>query len=196
VLEVRQRHAVAERPLGRAGPDTEHHSEAVAAQRDPRWRIEQLTGTLANGDSDKEYWKVTTPDGVQYFFGLGVKPEAANAATNSVYTVPVMGNHNGEACRGNATGNFTENFCKQGWRWNLDRVVDPNGNVTTYTYVQEVNYYKVALGLWGWQSYTRAGRLRFIEYGGNTGAAAPRARSGFREGFGSCPTIVDDRGLR
>jgi RHS repeat-associated protein len=139
-------------------------------KRDPRWRVEQLTASLANGDNDREYWRVTTPDGTQYFFGLGVKPESSNAATNSVYTVPVMANHDGEPCRGNATGNFTENFCMQGWRWNLDRVVDPNGNVTTYQYSRSINYYKVALGLWGWQSYTRSGRLRLVEYGGNTGA--------------------------
>ena len=31
-------------------------------------RIQKLTGA-DNGDNDGEYWKVTTPDGVQYFFG-------------------------------------------------------------------------------------------------------------------------------
>jgi RHS repeat-associated protein len=144
-------------------------------KRDPRWRIEQLTGTFANGDSDKEYWKVTTPDGVQYFFGLGVKLDGTTP-TSSVYTVPVVANndadatHPAEPCRGNAAGNISENLCQQGWRWNLDRVVDPNGNATMYQYSPETNYYRAVLGLGGWQPYIRAGRLRLIEYGANTGA--------------------------
>ncbi|HEX6684766.1 MAG TPA: RHS repeat-associated core domain-containing protein, partial [Candidatus Limnocylindrales bacterium] len=74
------------------------------------------------------------------------------------------------------------NFCQQAWRWNLDRVVDPNGNVTTYQYSPSVNYYRAILGFAGWQPYVRSGQLRLIEYGGNTGefnggvAVGPQAR--------------------
>ena len=33
-------------------------------------KIEKLTGTNGNGDNNGEYWKITTADGTQYFFGL------------------------------------------------------------------------------------------------------------------------------
>ena len=36
-------------------------------------KVEQLTGAT-NGDNDGEYWKVTTTDGTQYFFGLNRLP--------------------------------------------------------------------------------------------------------------------------
>lgn len=150
-------------------PVPNSNPKAWRMKRDPRWRIEQLTGTYANGDTDKEYWKVTTPDGTQYFFGLGVKLDGTTA-TSSVWTVPVVANHAAEPCRGAVAGNIIDNLCHQGWRWNLDRVVDPNGNATIFSYNPVTNYYKAVLGLAGWQPYTRSGRLRMIEYGANTGA--------------------------
>src|SRR5829696_7879941 len=128
-------------------------------KRDPRWRVEQHTGTFANGDSDKEYWKVITPDGVQYFFGLGVKLDG-RIGTSSVYTVPVYANELGEPCWGTAPGNIGDSFCQQAWRWNLDRVVDPNQNATIYSYSPVTNYYKALLGMAGWRPYTKSGRLR------------------------------------
>ena len=42
-------------------------------KNDPGWLVERLHGA-ANGDNDGEYWKVTTTDGIQYFFGLGSRP--------------------------------------------------------------------------------------------------------------------------
>ena len=37
-------------------------------------RIERLPPALGNGDNDGEYWKVTTTDGTQYFFGRNRLP--------------------------------------------------------------------------------------------------------------------------
>ncbi len=159
-------------------------------KRDPRWRVEQLTGTFANGDNDREYWRVTTPDGTQYFFGLGVNPDT-NTATSSVWTVPVVGNHPGEPCR-----TSPGQICDQGWRWMLDRVVDPNDNVTTYRYFKETNKYLAVMGLQGERSYVRGGRLQFLEYGSRKGSTqAPAVKVEFGAGHrcaaldvgGTCP---------
>lgn len=143
---------------------------------DPRWRVQQVFGAAgdpANGDADKEWWKVTTPDGTEYWFGRGYNPDTPTQVTGSVFKVPVYGNGTGEPCSGA--------ICDQGWRWNLDRVVDTNDNVTTYTYAQETNKYLAIAGLAGERSYTRAGQLKTIEYGAHTGspAAGPQARVEF-----------------
>src|SRR5207244_2718307 len=49
-------------------------------------RIQKLTGA-DNGDNDGEYWKVTTTDGIQYFFGRD-DVATGKAATRSTWTVP------------------------------------------------------------------------------------------------------------
>ncbi|WP_433379313.1 RHS repeat-associated core domain-containing protein [Actinoplanes sp. CA-142083] len=117
-------------------------------------RIELLTGA-ANGDDDGEYWKITTLDGTQYFFGS--RPE-----TKSAWTVPVFGDDTGEPCHSSA--GFAASHCAQAWRWNLDKVVDRNGNMMVYTYDQETNAY----GLNNADAavpYVRGGTLRRVEYG-------------------------------
>ena len=143
---------------------------------DPGWTVDHLhlvDGT--NGDDNNEYWKVTTPDGIQYFFGLGTNPDT-QAATNSTWTVPVFADNSGEPCRG--PGDVI-GACEQAWRWNLDRVVDPDQMTTTYYYFKSINRYK-ALGGWGGDvqhPYVRGGRLDRIEYGkpANTDATVSAA---------------------
>lgn len=66
---------------------------------DPAWRVELKTGAQ-NGDNDGEHWVVTTPDGVQYWFGYGEERWGSSVWTNSAFTVPVYGNHAGEPCSG------------------------------------------------------------------------------------------------
>ena len=96
-------------------------------------RIERLTGT-ANGDDNGEHWKITTVDGTQYFFGS--RPDA-----KSTWTVPVFGDDAGEPCH---AGTFDASHCVQAWRWNLDKVVDRNGNVIRYYYDTETNSLRAA----------------------------------------------------
>jgi RHS repeat-associated protein len=129
---------------------------------DPRWRVEHLTGA-DNGDNDGEHWKVTTPDGTQYWFGIGKDPEALSnpLVTASTWTVPVIGNNAGEPCNTSPT-NMAANLCTQSWRWNLDRMVDPNGNERWYQYVAETNRYQAVTGA---VDYVRAGYLKNIWYG-------------------------------
>ncbi|SMD27631.1 RHS repeat-associated core domain-containing protein [Kibdelosporangium aridum] len=123
-------------------------------ERDNGSKVQRLTGKL-NGDNDGEYWKITNVDGTQYFFGS--RPES-----NSTWTVPVFGDDAGEPCHNSA--GFDASSCVQGYRWNLDKVVDPRGNVVLHQYKTEENHYgrnknKSAA------KYVRDGWLSQIDYG-------------------------------
>jgi RHS repeat-associated protein len=125
-------------------------------------RVELLTGAT-NGVHSGEHWKVTTTDGVQYFFGLNRPPGYSNQEqTNSAWTVPVYGAHPGDPC--NSSAGFAQSSCAQAWRWNLDYVEDPYGNATAYYYNTETNYYGAANGTAG-VAYTRGGTLKHVDYG-------------------------------
>ncbi|MFI6596630.1 polymorphic toxin-type HINT domain-containing protein [Nonomuraea sp. NPDC050536] len=136
-------------------------------------KVEKLTGA-ANGDEggtgDKgEHWRITTPDGTQYYFGLNQLPgwTTGKPVSNSTWTVPVFGNDNGEPCHTTGTDaadTFDKSWCRQAWRWNLDYVVDRHGNTMTYWYTPETNYYGRNLKSTG-VAYTRAGTLSRIDYG-------------------------------
>ncbi|MFK4728106.1 RHS repeat-associated core domain-containing protein [Agromyces mediolanus] len=135
-------------------------------KHDDGTRVELLHGAWNAGER-KEYWKVTTVDGTQYFFGRG-KRSADDVALNSAWTVPVYGNHAGEACREPA---FAESRCDQVWRWNLDYVVDASGNSMTYFYSTETNRYVYDYTVNGTATvpYTSGGTLARIEYGTRAG---------------------------
>jgi RHS repeat-associated protein len=128
--------------------------------------VERLTNTV-NGDSDNEYWKVTTAEGTQYYFGrhrlpghTGTAP--ADKVTNSVWTVPVSGNNAGEPCHASS---FIASFCTQAWRWNLDYVVDTHGNTMSLYYRAESNMYARDNTDSDAVSYVRGGWLDHIDYG-------------------------------
>ncbi|MEU7960237.1 polymorphic toxin-type HINT domain-containing protein [Micromonospora humida] len=123
-------------------------------------KIEKLTNAT-NDDNDGEYWKVTTPDGVQYFFGRNNLP-GQSSATNSTWTVPVAGNHANEPCN---VSSFASSFCNQAWRWNLDYVVDPRGNTVSYWYDKELNRYAKNATSTNKAEYVRGGTLKRIDYG-------------------------------
>jgi RHS repeat-associated protein len=137
------------------------------AADDSGMKIEQLFDTSkGNGDNDGEHWRVTTRDGVQYYFGANKRYAGDPASTNSVLTEPVYGNNAGEPCY-NAT--FASAWCQQGYRWNLDYVVDPSGNSMTYFYTKFSGYYgqnnntSVA-------PYDITGALDHIDYGTRAGS--------------------------
>ncbi len=142
--------------------------------QDAGWRVDRLTGAV-NGDDgepgDKgEHWKFTAPDGTQYFLGLNRLPgwTAGSAETKSAWTVPVYGNQAGEPCYQIAHGDA---WCRQGYRFNLDYVVDPNGNAMAYYYGQELNHYGRNGDASAATPYVRGGQLARIEYGLRDGAA-------------------------
>ncbi len=127
-------------------------------------RVEKLTGA-DNGDNDGEYWKVTTGDGVQYYFGKDRLPGwvSGKPETGSTWTVPVFGNDGGEPCHKDS--GFSDSWCQQAWRWNLDYVVDPHGNAVSYYYTPETNHYARDLKASDGTVYTRGGYLDHVEYG-------------------------------
>ncbi|POX55336.1 sugar-binding protein [Streptomyces sp. Ru71] len=131
-------------------------------------KIEQLTSAdyvTGNGDNDGEHWKITTTDGTEYYFGLNRLPgwTTGKEVTASTWTAPVFGDDSGEPCY-NAT--FTSAYCKQAWRWNLDYVKDLHGNVMSYFYAAETNYYALngKTDVNG-TAYHRGGYLKRIDYG-------------------------------
>jgi RHS repeat-associated protein len=130
--------------------------------------VEHLTGAV-NGDNDNEYWRVTTSDGTQYYFGRNRLPgytgtAPANKTTNSTWTVPVAGNHTGEPCH---TTSFVGSFCDQAWRWNLDYVVDRHGNTMSLFYTPETNKYARNNSDSDDVAYVRGGVLERIDFGTN-----------------------------
>ncbi|WP_405791152.1 polymorphic toxin-type HINT domain-containing protein [Streptomyces sp. NBC_00029] len=105
-------------------------------------KVELKTGG-GNGAKDGEYWVVTTRDGMRYHYGRhNVGPHgdgtSVKTVTDSVFTVPVFGNHPDEPCYQSAYANSS---CTQAWRWNLDFVEDVHGNAMVIDWVKEENRY-------------------------------------------------------
>lgn len=155
-------------PLVRIGD-----SNSYRVRDDQGWRVELYQsatpgdGEPQNADNNNEGFKVTTPDGTKYWFGLGFD------GTNSVWTVPVYGNDAGEPCH-DAT--IADAWCQQAWRWNLDRVIDSKGNQIRYFYEDEINHYaRWANTTEAYRTaYDRSGSLVRVEYGFDRNSGQPR----------------------
>ncbi|MFL6072999.1 MAG: RHS repeat-associated core domain-containing protein [Mycobacteriales bacterium] len=141
-------------------------------------RVEHLVPGTGAGAASGEYWRITTIDGTQYYFGH-------DAATSSAWTVPVFGDQAGQPCHAST---FAASSCPQVWRWNLDHVVNRQGDTITYFYTTESNSYGRDLGN-ATASYIRGGTLTRAEYGSRDGqggqapakvdfAVADRCRAG------------------
>ncbi|MEV6802614.1 RHS repeat-associated core domain-containing protein [Micromonospora rifamycinica] len=136
-------------------------------------KIELLTDlSLGNGDADGEYWKITKTDGTQYYFGRNKGPggSSGSVGTNSVWTTQVYGNHPDEP--GYKAGDYAGSRTTQGWRWNLDYVVDPHGNTMTYFYTKETGAYGREGDSSKRTTYDRGGWLSRVEYGNRADASA------------------------
>ncbi|KQV11412.1 hypothetical protein ASE03_30440 [Kitasatospora sp. Root187] len=139
---------------------------------DDATKVQFLTGAT-NGTWNKSYIKVTDTGGTVFYFGLNHLPDASGNPTTkgpdsgSAWTVPVYSPNPGDPCYDPAKGKAS--WCQSAWRWNLDYVVDPNGNLTTYTYTPEANYYARGggqnNGTGSSSPYTRGGVLASIGYG-------------------------------
>jgi RHS repeat-associated protein len=134
-------------------------------KNDDGTRAELLTdGGRANDDNNGEYWRVTTADGTQYHFGYNRLPGwSGGEVTNSTFTTPVYGNHNGEPCW--SSGGFGASGCRQAYRWNVDYVVDVHGNTMSYFYDQERDNYARNGEANAPDWYVRGGTLKRIDYG-------------------------------
>lgn len=134
-------------------------------KNDDGTRIKRLESTdRGNGDNDGEYWRLTAPDGITYYFGYNRLPgwTAGKATTDSTWTMPVYGNNAGEKCH---AATFADSWCQQAWRWNLDYAVDAHGNTISYHYKKETNSYGRNLKSEDDTPYTRGGYLERIDYG-------------------------------
>lgn len=137
-------------------------------------RIEFRTGAEngdkgdADGKDTGEYWIITTPDGIRYHFGLNRLPgwTDGKATTDSVFTVPVFGNHPDEPCY--KSGDFAGSSCTQAYRWNLDYVEDPYKNAMAVFHKQEINHYARNGKIKTPVAYVRGGHPTRIEYGLNS----------------------------
>ncbi|MBV2358022.1 HNH endonuclease [Streptomyces sp. J2-1] len=162
-------------------------------QGDNGEKIEIKTDTV-NDDNDHEYFVVTTVDGTQYYFGRNRLPGWAtgNATTNSVLTAPVFGNDTGEPCHAST---FAASWCQQGYRWNLDYVVDKHGNALSYWYTPETGYYGRDNTTTA-TPYTRGAYLTEIRYGQLAGkvydTTAPEAAQVF---FDTAERCLPDSGF-
>lgn len=121
-----------------------------------------------NGDDNKEYWTVTTGQGTKYHFGLNKLPGSTTQATQSVWTVPVFGDDEGEPGYSQSS-NFAGRAEKQAWRWNLDYVEDTHGNASSYWYAAESNHYDMLGDDTTGTEYVRGGILKEIRYGQRKG---------------------------
>jgi hypothetical protein len=147
-------------------------SELVKDDTTGAWRLQNddaSTVTRSTGadntDDNGEHWTVITGDGTKYVFGLNKLAGAStDDRTNSVWTVPVFGDDEGEP--GYADGSsFSGRAKTQAWRWNLDYVEDTHGNAMSYWYTAEHNNYdKLGDDTIG-TDYVRGGYLKEIRYG-------------------------------
>jgi YD repeat-containing protein len=122
-------------------------------------RVEQLMGGH-NYTTDGEYWRLTTVDGTQYYFGQN-RRFAGDRETFGAQVVPVYSNHAGEPCY---RGGFADSSCWHGYRWNLDYVVDPRGNTMRTFYRKIVGVYGHNNGQ-GTARYDITAAPTSIEYG-------------------------------
>jgi RHS repeat-associated protein len=134
-------------------------------------RVELLSGADNGNSGDRgQYWRVTTTDGTQYYFGANRLPggNGQDPATYSAWGMPVFGSASpaGKACADPT--NADPSACRTGWRWNLDFVVDPHGNLTRYTYAREENFYLRGAAK-SPTEYQAGGYLAQIDYGWRTG---------------------------
>lgn len=132
-------------------------------QGDDGSKVELLTGA-SNGLWSGEYWVLTTTDGTKYYFGLDHLPggNGSDPSSNAAWGVPVYSPGSTDPC-------YNLTWCQMGWRWNLDYVVDPHGNLQSYSYSTETNYYDRGAGQNSGNGtltqYVRAGYLNSISYG-------------------------------
>ncbi|WP_301251572.1 RHS repeat-associated core domain-containing protein [Streptomyces somaliensis] len=151
-----------------------HATELVRDDTTRQWRLKDDDASTVlhysgsngtdNGDDNREYWVLITGDGTKYHFGLNKLPGATTQATQSVWTVPVFGDDEGEPGY-EQSGSFSGRAEKQAWRWNLDYVVDTHDNAMSYWYAAEHNHYDMLGDDNTGTPYTRGGILKEIRYG-------------------------------
>ncbi len=147
-------------------PNQSDPAKRFKLRDDDNTKLEYLTGA-ANGTFDGGYWRLTDTAGTQYWFGVNRIPGWSAGKDNySTDIVPVYGLP-GQPCYNSA--GFGSSSCMQAYAWNLDYVVDLNGNSQGYFYKQDTNFYKSQAGSGTLKAYHRASRLERVDYGMRAG---------------------------
>ncbi|AUG75954.1 hypothetical protein CFP65_1037 [Kitasatospora sp. MMS16-BH015] len=155
-----------------SGPLVHDDSSGVwRLKNDDGTKVEFLSGAN-NGANNGDYVKLTDTSGTVYYFGANYLPKAdggmqtMGAASNSVSTVPVYSPSSTDPCYNSSQG--AASWCQMAYRWALDFVIDPHGNLITYTYKPETGYYARGGGQNNGNgtttAYTRANLLSQISY--------------------------------
>ena len=146
-------------------------------ESDAMW-VAELEAGSGLPDSHDDYWRVTTPDGTEYEFGRTDDSQDWVPMDMSQLSSPPFDCHTHEE----DDAPYSET-CDKAWRWNLNKVTDPNGNVISYKYEQEFSWYRVrAFSMIAWPNgdYVRASHVTEIEYATNSGAGiTPKVRVRF-----------------
>ncbi|MFI5648112.1 ricin-type beta-trefoil lectin domain protein [Kitasatospora sp. NPDC051705] len=159
---------VRDRNAGSSGATTDAATGVWHLKDDDGTRIEFGSGA-GNDARDGAYAKVTDSSGTVYYFGLNHLPggDKSDPASNSVSTVPVYSPDSGDPCYDSGQGKAS--WCQMWQRLSLDYVVDARGNLTTYTWSPETNWYARGGGQNNGNgtrtSYTRANLPATIAYG-------------------------------
>ncbi|MGW6709699.1 restriction endonuclease fold toxin [Streptomyces sp. NPDC054956] len=153
---------------GSANATTDAATGTWRLKGDDGSKVEFVSGA-ANGVQDGSYAKMTDSSGTVFYFGVNHLPggDRSDPATNSVSSVPVYAPNSGDPCYDSSKGKAS--YCRMWQRLSLDYVVDPNGNLTSYTWSPETNWYErggAQNGGTGTRTdYTRATTLQKIAYG-------------------------------
>ncbi|MBT2451826.1 ricin-type beta-trefoil lectin domain protein [Streptomyces sp. ISL-43] len=153
---------------GTSGATTDAATGTWRLKGDDGSKIEFGSGA-ANGVQGGGYAKMTDSSGTIFYFGVNHLPggDKSDPATNSVSSVPVYSPKSGDPCYDSSKGKAS--YCKMWQRLSLDYVVDPNGNLTTYTWAPETNWYERGgaqnAGTGSRTEYTRATTVHKIAYG-------------------------------
>ncbi len=153
------------------------------------WRIRRVedvnaSAGLGNGDVFTTFWEVTTGDGTLHVFGRErqfapqggsgpwtTRPRVATAADlegtrtslQSARVVPVwMGAINSQPNVNGKDITCVQSMCDLAVEWRLDQAIDTDGNMATYHYWQEPNWYNPNGQV---REYERALNLWYIDYG-------------------------------
>ncbi|MGW8768897.1 polymorphic toxin-type HINT domain-containing protein, partial [Streptomyces sp. NPDC055815] len=159
---------VRDKNAGTAGTSADAATGVWRLKDDDGSRIEFLSGA-DNGAHDGVHAKLTDSSGTVYYFGANHLPggDGSDPATKSVSTVPVYAPNSGDPCHDTAKGKAS--WCQMWQRLSLDYSVDPRGNLTTYTWAPEINYYARGGGQNNGDgtrtAYTRATTVASLAYG-------------------------------
>ncbi|MDQ0305496.1 RHS repeat-associated protein [Kitasatospora herbaricolor] len=154
-------------------------STAAASDKDTGvWHLQgddgtkvEFGGDAANGSYNGAYAKVTDTSGTVYYFGLNHLPggDKTDPETKSASYVPVYSPQAADPCYSSATGLASTCPLPMWQRLSLDYVVDTHGNLTTYTWAPEENWYARGGGQNNGNGirdrYIRATTVARIDYG-------------------------------